>query len=268
MKIGFIGAGNMANAIIRGLIGSGINCEQIMASNRSPEKLHKLRDSTGINIGDNDDVVAFADLVVLAVKPQLMAEVVSSIREPLVLKRPLIVTIAAGIDCSAYQSWLDKEINIVRAMPNTPTLVSQGITGLYTENLDDKLRAAVGNLFAPLGLIHWLESESGIDDIIAIAGSSPAYFFYFLEAMQKKAIEYGFSADDARTLVAQAGFGAMSLANSSDLDFATLKTNVMSKGGTTEQAILSFEQNHLETLVSDAMDACKTRAKEMAKQIN
>jgi len=268
MNIGFIGAGNMANAIIRGLVGAGRSSAQIMASNRSPEKLDILSRDTGILTGSNHDVVEFADILVLAVKPQLMSGVVEPLRDTIIRNNPIVVTIAAGINCSSYHSWLTPAITLVRAMPNTPSLVAKGITGLFCDDINTSARARINSIFEPLGLTHWVEEESGIDDIIAIAGSSPAYFFYFLEAMQNKAIEYGFSPSEARALVAQAGLGAMSLAASSNEDFATLKRNVMSKGGTTEQAILSFEQNRLENLVSDAMDACKTRAGEMAKQIN
>lgn len=266
MKIGFIGAGNMAKAIIVGLIDSGIASADIMASNRSQDKLVTLAQSTGIQCGTNEQVANWADLLVLGVKPQMMQTVLSPLSSHINARQPIVVTIAAGILVDSYIDWLDGYANIVRAMPNTPTLVKAGITGIYAHpSLTAADRDKATALFTSLGIVRPLESEAQIDDIIAIAGSSPAYFFMFLEAMQAEAESYGIDARDARALVAQAGLGAMKLAAASDENFATLKQNVMSKGGTTEQAIFSFEHDNLKGIVSNAMQACKTRAAEMAK---
>ncbi len=265
MNVGFIGAGNMAKAIIVGMIDAKLPADHIMASNRSQPKLTQLAEQTGILIGDNKAVVEFADVLVLAVKPQMMFEVIEPLIADIIKRNSLVITIAAGLTTESYLVKLGSHTRLVRAMPNTPTLVKAGVTGLYcSPQVSDQDRAHVDQVFAPLGLVRWLDHESEIDDIIAIAGSSPAYFFLFLEAMQAEAESYGISPSDARQLVAQAGLGAMKLAAESTESFATLKQNVMSKGGTTEQAIFSFENSDIRGTVSKAMQACKQRAKEMA----
>lgn len=268
-SIAFIGAGNMSRSIIGGLVKNGYPANHITAANPSTGKLEALAQDFSVNTTtDNAEAAQNADVIVLAVKPQLMADMLGSLTQSKVdLSNKLLVSIAAGIPIARLNEMLGGDAhNIVRTMPNTPSLLGLGLTGLFADikvSQPDKTYAQ--QLMNAVGKTIWVETESGIDDIIAVAGSAPAYFFLFIEAIEQKALALGFSEQDARTIVNQVALGSAQLVNHSDAPLAELRANVTSKGGTTAKAIEHFESKALRQTTADAMQAAIERAQEMAK---
>ncbi|WP_444929293.1 pyrroline-5-carboxylate reductase [Microbulbifer sp. SSSA002] len=270
-KMVFIGgAGNMAGAVIGGLVASGYPAEQITATGRDWDKLNTFAASHGVAVSDdNIAAIADADVIVLSVKPQVMRELCEGLQPHLADRAPLIITFAAGIPLAAYHRWMGAHLPIVRAMPNTPALVQTGVTGLYADTkVSDEQRVTAERIVAAVGISYWVDEERGIDQVIAVAGSAPAYFFQFMEAMIDAASAGGLARADAQRLVLQTALGAAKLAVASDVDVAQLKRNVMSPGGTTERAVQRFEQGGLPQLVASAMRDCEERAAEMAKELD
>ncbi|WP_105900840.1 pyrroline-5-carboxylate reductase [Vibrio gangliei] len=268
-KISFIGSGNMARSIFAGMLSSGYKAGNITATGRDTNKLKNLSDCYGIHTTtDNIAAVESADVVILSVKPQMMADVCADFQS-LDLSNKLIISIAAGISASRLNDMLGQQVQLVRVMPNTPSLVGKGMSGLYaTDTVSEDDKDFAGDLMSAVGEICWVDEESGINNIIAAAGSAPAYFFLFMEAMQKEAMAQGFNQDTARLLVQQAALGAaeMVVANP-ELDLSTLREQVTSKGGTTAEAIRTFNEHHLSDIVAKAMQAAVNRAEEMEKLI-
>ncbi|ABM00682.1 pyrroline-5-carboxylate reductase [Shewanella amazonensis] len=265
-KICFIGAGNMSRAIIGGLIKSGYSASLITATNPSLPKLDALAADYGINTSqDNVPSASAADVIVLSVKPQLMQAVCESLAG--VVDDKLLITIAAGIPENRYHDYFGKQVKLIRTMPNTPMQLGLGMTGLYAPaGMPDEDKAFAESLMRACGDIVWVNEESGIDKVIALAGSSPAYFFLFIEAMIEAGVEMGLPEADARTLAQQAAVGAAAMVKQNPgLTPAELRANVTSKGGTTAEAIATFEAGGLRTLVKDAMGNCIKRAEEMAR---
>ncbi|USD21762.1 pyrroline-5-carboxylate reductase [Microbulbifer variabilis] len=270
-KIVFIGgAGNMAGAVIGGLLAAGYPADRIVATGRDPLKLEAFakRHNTVVH-SDNIDAIDGADVIVLSVKPQVMRDLCMDLSPHLKGRKPLIITLAAGIPLAAYQRWLGEHLPIVRAMPNTPALVQSGVTGLFAdEAVTAEHRAITARIVNAVGISLWVDKEEGIDQVIAVAGSAPAYFFQFMEAMIDASAASGFARADAERLVLQTALGAAKLAMTSDVNVAQLKRNVMSPGGTTERAVQRFEQGGLPQLVADAMRDCAERAAEMARELD
>lgn len=266
--VAFIGAGNMARCIIGGMVKTGYPAANIIAANPSRPKLDALAQDFGIEVTqDNLLAVAKADVIVLSVKPQLMAEVCTALIAGVPeIAEKLFVTVAAGLPVSRYEQWLGP-VRLMRTMPNTPSLVGLGVTGIYASRCSNYEKAFVDAMFSATGRTVWLEQEAQINDIIAVTGSAPAYFFYFMQAMAQKAEALGFSPDEARTMVTQTALGAATMAQQSTLSFAELRAQVTSKGGTTHEAIEAMRSANLEQLVADAMQAAIRRAEEMAKTL-
>lgn len=268
-KIAFIGAGNMAKAIIAGLVSSGYPAQLITATSPSMKHDGPLNSEYGVHCSnDNIESVRQAEVVVLAVKPQMMAEVCAPIHQQVDLTGKLILSIAAGISVERFYQLLGK-VNLIRIMPNTPSLIGLGMSGLYaTPQVSKQDRQFTGELMQAVGEICWVEQESGINDIIAVAGSAPAYFFLFMEAMQKEAERLGFETAKARLLVQQTALGATQMvAANPQLDLATLRQQVTSKGGTTAEALRIFNEKDLPQTVASAMQAAIKRAAEMEKSL-
>lgn len=266
-KVAFIGAGNMSRSIISGMVKSGYPARFITASNPSRPKLDALKQSQGINITqDNLEAVNAAEVIVLAVKPQLMEEVCRDLQQT-DLNNKLFVSIAAGIESARLQQMLGGHYPLVRTMPNTPSALGLGMTGLYADaQVTDSDREFAGELLRQVGEIAWVDSEEMINGVTAAAGSSPAYFFLFLEAMQDEAKRMGFDNATSRLLVQQAMLGAAQMVcNNADLEISELRAQVTSKAGTTAAALNYFEENGIRELVSGAMRAAVKRAGEMAK---
>ncbi|MFT6988909.1 MAG: pyrroline-5-carboxylate reductase [Paraglaciecola sp.] len=268
-KIAFIGAGNMTRSIVSGLVNNDYPAHMITASNPSAGKLSALQADFAINVTqDNNEAVHGSDVIVLAVKPQLMEQVCGALTKEKHLTDKLFVSIAAGITTARLQQMLGGVFSIVRTMPNTPSALGKGMTGLFADiNIDKIDKQYAADLMSQVGEIAWVEKESMIDGVIAAAGSSPAYFFLFLEAMQKEAQQQGFDQTTARLMVQQAMLGAAEMVcHNPHLELSELRTQVTSKGGTTAKAIESFQQQGLEQIVANAMQAAVKRAEQMAQQ--
>ncbi|GJM11768.1 MAG: pyrroline-5-carboxylate reductase [Pseudohongiella sp.] len=266
-KIGFIGAGNMANSLIRGLIAKGTLPENIWASDLDQSKLRLLAADCSIQTGSNSDVANNSDVIVLAVKPQVMRDACIALAADIAGREVLLVSIAAGITTAHLESWLGESAAIVRCMPNTPALVGKGASGLFANaNVSNQQKQLAEEVICAVGFVSWVEADSDIDIVTAVSGSGPAYFFLFMEAMQDAAREMGLSEDLARALTYHTAAGAAALAQHSDEDIATLRCNVTSPGGTTEQAILQLEEGDLRGLISKALNAAKTRSEELAEE--
>ena len=269
-KITFIGAGNMASAIIGGLIDSGVAPSAITATAPDDSELTAIKQRLGINTNtDNTAAVADADVVVLAVKPQIMRNVCEALRDSIQHQQPLVISIAAGLDADTIDQWLGGQNALVRCMPNTPSLVGHGASGLYANaQVSDAQREVATQLMEAVGIVEWVEEEALLDAVTAVSGSAPAYFFLMFEAMEEAAVKLGLPAATARRLAIQTALGAATMAQQSDKDPATLKKNVMSPGGTTERAIQHMEEAQLRTTIADAMQACADRAQAMAKELS
>ncbi|GKW42409.1 pyrroline-5-carboxylate reductase [Pectobacterium carotovorum subsp. carotovorum] len=265
-KIAFIGAGNMAQAIIAGLVNGGYPAQHISVCAPSGKNRDALAAQYGvISSADNVSCAQEADVIVLAVKPQMMATVCEPLREQVNFSGKLVLSIAAGINIARFQALLGEPLNIVRIMPNTPSLVGKGMSGMYAPaSVNQADKDFTAQLMQSVGKICWVDSESGINGVIAAAGSAPAYFFLFMEAMQQEAIRQGFSQETARLLVQQAASGAAALVEANpDTPLSTLRENVTSKGGTTAEALRVFNEQQLTQTVAEAMQAAIARAQEM-----
>lgn len=269
-KITFIGAGNMASAIIGGLIDSGVSPSDITATAPNESELAPIAARLGINTNtDNNAAVEDADVVVLAVKPQIMRSVCEAMRDNVQQQSPLIISIAAGLDAATIDQWLGGNNALVRCMPNTPALVGIGASGLYANSaVNEGQRTLATQLLEAVGIVEWVAEESLLDAVTAVSGSAPAYFFLMFEAMEEAAVKLGLPAATARRLAIQTALGAATMAQRSDKDPATLKQNVMSPGGTTERAIQHMEDAQLRATIADAMQACAQRAEAMSKELS
>lgn len=267
-KISFIGAGNMASSIIGGLVHKGYGAGQITATDTHQPTLDKVADSFPIvTTGDNAVATERSDVILLAVKPQVMEQVCTAL-QPHLAHKPLIISIAAGIDIRSLDAWLGNDLAIVRCMPNTPALVQTGASGLFAnERTSDAQKAIAQEIMEAVGIVQWTATEDLIDSVIAVSGSGPAYYFLMMEAMIDAGVAQGLSRENATELTLQTALGAAKLAKDSDVDVIELRRRVSSPNGTTEKAIQSFEENKLRDVVAKAMDACAERSREMAKEL-
>jgi pyrroline-5-carboxylate reductase len=267
--ISFIGAGNMASAIIGGMLDNGYQAGNIWVSAPDDSHLQALRDRFGVSVTtDNRYCAQQADMVVLAVKPQVMAEVCRDIAPVVQNTRPLMVSIAAGLGSDTLDSWLGGGLPLVRAMPNTPSLVGKGAAGLFANAaVTAEQKTMVQSVFESIGSALWVDDEEQLHGVTALSGSGPAYFFLMLEALEAAATEAGIAPKTARELAIQTMAGAAEMAARSEHDPAQLKRNVMSPGGTTERAINTFEDGGMRDLVQKAYNAAFERSQEMSKEL-
>ncbi|MGZ5045114.1 MAG: pyrroline-5-carboxylate reductase [Methylobacter sp.] len=268
-KIGFIGGGNMASSLISGLIASGHAPEQIWVSDINPDTLADLKKQLNVNTTiNNEDIINAADVVVLAVKPQTLSTVAQGIAALVQQKKPLVVSIAAGINQNSLSRWLGADTAIVRCMPNTPALVLTGATALHANNKVTAEQCDLAeNILRAVGIALWVDDEAELDAVTAISGSGPAYFFLLMEAMEKAALELGLGREISRLLVQQTALGAAKIALESAESPEQLRKRVTSPGGTTQRAIETFEQGGFTELVSKALHAARDRSIEMSKQM-
>ena len=268
-KITFIGGGNMARAIYRGLIESGFPTENIGVVDPSEAAQSAARASGLIRIAESaTDADLSADLIVLAVKPQITGIALSPLAHR-VSSTATVLSIIAGINSASLANLLGlpNDDAVVRSMPNTPALVGEGMTGLFS-NSDQRAqgRLLAERVMSAVGQCVWVDNESDLDVVTAISGSGPAYFFLFMESLADAAIELGMSPQIAYQLSVQTALGAAKLAQTSDDTLARLRENVTSPGGTTEQAIKSFEASELRTIVMSATHAAKKRSIELSEE--
>lgn len=268
-KIGFIGGGNMARSLIGGLISDGYDPAHIHVAEPQETARDALAASFGVHTSaDNQPVVDVCDVLVLAVKPQIMRSVTEGLSEAVKASKPLVISIAAGIRSGDLQRWLGGHDLLVRCMPNTPSLVQSGATALFAlGSVNEEQRDLAESILRAAGLTLWVEDEAQMDAVTALSGSGPAYHFLVMEAMEAAGVTLGLSADTARLLSIQTAFGAAKMALESPEDAATLRARVTSPGGTTERAIAALESGGLRELFQQAMRAARDRSIELADQL-
>ena len=263
--IGFIGAGNMATSLVGGMITRGIRPARIWMSDVSQDRLDELSRQHRVHVStDNAEIARRADVLVLAVKPQVMQTVCEALREALGERQPLIISIAAGVTVASLKGWLG-ELPVVRCMPNTPALVQAGATGLYAEpSVSAEQKELAGQILGSVGLTFWFDEEKALDAVTAVSGSGPAYFFLLMESMIEAGRKLGLDEHTARQLVLQTAWGASQLAITSEAGPDVLRQQVTSPGGTTAAALNVFEEGGFRVLVDSALAAARRRSEELA----
>lgn len=266
LKIAFIGGGNMAQALIGGLAGKLTSAANIHVIDVVPETLTTLAQRFGVTTGAQpSDVLTTADVIVLAVKPQQMREVVAGLK-PYVTSQ-LLLSIAAGIRAADLSRWLGGHQAIVRTMPNTPALIGKGVTGAVAmPGVSDAQKHMADTILSAVGETVWIDHEAQIDAVTAISGSGPAYVFYFIEAMQQAAVELGLSEQQGRQLAQLTFAGAAELAIGSDESVALLRERVTSKGGTTHAALTAMDTLGVKSAIIQALHAAAERGRALGEE--
>jgi len=266
--LAFIGCGNMARSLIGGLIADGWNPARIRVADADPAQLDRISAAFPVSTyTENSAAAVDADVVVLAVKPQITAAVARELADTIAKQQPLVISIAAGIRESALRGWLGEQTAIVRSMPNTPAMVQSGAAALYANAaVSEPQRSIAESILRAVGLALWIDDEALMDAVTALSGSGPAYFFLFMEALQAAGCELGLPPETARLLTLQTAFGAAKMALESSEDAATLRRRVTSPGGTTQSAIAILEENGFADLVNQALQAAATRSRELADE--
>jgi pyrroline-5-carboxylate reductase len=266
--LAFIGGGNMTRSLVGGLIADGWKPARIHVADPDPQQLELLvRCFSVVTTADNRSAVKHADAVVLAVKPQMIRPVSGELAPLIRERRPLVISIAAGIRETSLRDWLDRDIAIVRAMPNTPAMVQSGATALYANpTVSETQHNLAESILRAVGLAIWVEDEAMMDAVTALSGSGPAYFFLLMEALTSAGLRLGLPQDSARLLTLQTAFGAAKMALESMEDAGQLRRRVTSPGGTTERAIGIFQENNFEGIVLQAMQAATVRSRELAAE--
>jgi pyrroline-5-carboxylate reductase len=267
MKITFLGGGNMASALIGGMLQQGFAADDIQVVELLPAGRERLQGEFGVRATESLDAQALdCDVLVLAVKPQQMRAALAPAAGKLV--RQLVVSIAAGLRLQDLSRWLGGYPTLVRAMPNTPALIGMGITGLCADaSVSAEGREAVNRVMGAVGKSVWLDSEAQMDAVTAISGSGPAYVFYFIEALQAAGENLGLAAETARVLALETFIGAATLAVRSDEPASVLRERVTSKGGTTAAALQSMAGDMLPALIARATQAAARRGGELGDEL-
>jgi pyrroline-5-carboxylate reductase len=266
MKLGFIGGGNMAQALITGLKSQRFDMQDITVIELEANKREALEQAFGVNTSAELVKIQHCEAIVLAIKPQQLPMLAKTLA-PL-LTNQLVISIAAGIRLADLSRWLGAYKTIIRAMPNTPAQIQAGVTGLYAMPTVSKTQIVLANqVLGAAGSTLWLDSEDKLDAVTAISGSGPAYVFYFIEALHEAALELGLNEAQAKQLSIATFKGASLLADASTTPIATLREQVTSKGGTTEQGLLSLQSSHVkQAIVLAAQKACE-RAKTLGDEL-
>ena len=268
LRIAFIGGGNMARSLVGGLVEKGCKPGRIIVSEPDAEQRATLAKRVPVRMSTDGSAAAHdADVLVFAVKPQVMQSAAKAVAAAVQARQPLIISIAAGITTADLDRWLGGGQAIVRAMPNTPALLGAGAAGLYaTPKVSAARRATAQALMEAVGQAHWIEDEALMDAVTALSGSGPAYFFLLMECMEAAALELGLPADTARALTLQTAFGAARMAQESSEAPAALRRQVTSPNGTTAAALGVFEEGHYATLVQKALRAARDRGRELSAE--
>ena len=266
--IGFIGAGNMAYALIKGLLSDGFEAKNINVSDANPELLEKRSSELGVTAQpDNASLLNNSDIVVFAVKPQVLSVVCHELKNKASTNQ-LFVSIVAGIKSKDINRWLGGDFALVRTMPNTPALFQSGVTGLYANELvNDLQKKSVNLLLSAVGECFWVNEENLLDAITAISGSGPAYFFLMMQSMKQAAMALGLDEDTADALSIKTSLGASIMATNSGKDSRTLRAEVTSPNGTTQSAIETFQDQNFEGIVAAATRAAYDRARELSQEL-
>ena len=267
-RIAFVGGGNMATCLVGGLIAHGTMAASIVVADPVDAQRRKLQERYGVQTDESGaTAVREADVVVLAVKPQQMAEAARTIAPIVDLRRPLVISIAAGIRLEDLARWLGPDVPLVRTMPNLPALIDAGVTALFAPpGVDDEARYDAESILSTCGKTVWLEREDLMDVVTAVSGTGPAYFFLLLEVLQAAAVDLGLDPVTARTLCIETAQGAGRMAAASELEPARLREQVTSRGGTTEAAMRVLDGAGVRDIFARAVTAAAHRSSELARQ--
>lgn len=265
-SITFIGGGNLASSLIKGLIATGYDKEAMKVSDPSEKQREMLEAQFHIKtFSNNYEAVKEAQIIVLVVKPQVLKAVAEELAKDLI-HQPLIISVAAGIPIHALSTWLGEKISIVRAIPNTAAAVGLSATALFANpSVSPDEQQWAEELMQAIGMVRWVDEEEKIDTITALASSGPAYFFYMMQAMQEAGVALGLDANEANEFVLQTALGASTLAKQSEESLETLRMRVTSPQGTTEQGVKQLELLGMKEMMLKAVKAAKERAVEMAR---
>jgi pyrroline-5-carboxylate reductase len=266
--IGFIGAGNMAYALIKGLLNNGFDTNQINISDTNEELLQSRESELKVTTySDNASLLSNSDIIFFAVKPQVLSSVCLELKG-VVKSKHLFVSIVAGIRSSDINRWLGGNFALIRTMPNTPALFQTGVTGLFANELvNNEQKSLVSSILSSVGECFWVDEEKLIDAITAISGSGPAYFFLLMQSMTQAGMALGLDEETANSLSIQTAYGASLMANKTGKDSRTLRAEVTSPNGTTQSAIESFQDQNFEGIVANATRAAYDRARELSNEL-
>ncbi len=266
MNICFIGGGNMATALIGGLLGQGFDAAQISVVEINAENRARLQSEFAVRaVKTPGEGITGSQVIVFAVKPQQLHEVARQLAPQ--LSGQLLISIAAGIRALDLARWAGSE-SLVRAMPNTPALIQSGITGVYAmPAVSDEQREQAQRILSAVGETLWLQEEAMLDAVTAISGSGPAYVFYLIEALQRASVELGFTDEEARRLSIATFLGGSKLAAASKEEVSVLRARVTSKNGTTERALFSLAEHHVSDHIVQAAQAAAARSREMGDEL-
>ena len=265
-KIAFIGAGNMTTSFVGGLIADGYDHSKIFVSNPTAQKLKRFKEAFKVHATTNNvEIAEQADVIVLAVKPTVIHDVAVEIREVAQRRKPLIISIAAGIRACDLLRWLGGNVAIVKGMPNTPALIRCSATAMFAnEFVTPAQHEMAESIMRAIGMTMWFDNEKLIDSVTALSGSGPAYFFLVMEALEQAAETIGLRKEDAHLLTLQTAIGAARLALESGESLSTLCSRVGTPGGVTEQSLRELESGGLRQLFAHALQESNRRAEEMA----
>ena len=267
--IAFVGGGNMVRSLLGGLVAHGHPVASLSVCEPESVLRAALARDFGIRCGEENRAAARAEVLVLAVKPQVIRDVCLELAPALADPRPLVLSIAAGVRIGQIESWLGHGLSIVRAMPNTPALVGAGVAGLHANARATPIeRARAEEILSATGSTVWVEREDLLDAVTAVSGSGPAYCFLLMEAMEQAAIEQGLAPAIARELSVQTALGAARMARQSSDEPAELRARVTSPGGTTAAALEVLEQRDFRGLVAAAIDAATRRARALSHELD
>lgn len=266
--IAIIGAGNMGTSLLGGLVAKQYPPKKIMITDMSAEKLNQIQKKFNVYTTTNNlAAIKIADIVIFAIKPQAFAKIALELAEAIQQRKPLVISIAAGVTQASIQHWLGGGIPIVRSMPNTPALIGCGATALFANNyVTQNQRHLAEAILRAVGITLWLDEEILIDAVTALSGSGPAYFFLMIEALQQAGEKLGLSREVARILTLQTAYGAARMALESEKSVLELRTAVTSPNGTTEQAIKVLEKAKIREIMADTLLAAQKRAEELSKE--
>jgi pyrroline-5-carboxylate reductase len=271
LKVAFIGGGNMAKSILSGLIEHGHSPNHIMVCTPTESNRVEIEKTFRVHVDQsNKKAISFADVIILAVKPHMVVPVCEALREEFLRNNDqnILMSIAAGINTEEIRL-ASGNSRVICAMPNLPAAIGKGLTGLYADKkVAKKDINQINGLMSAVGETIWIDNPSQMPSIVAAAGSSPAYFYLFMEAMKKSAIAQGLPADQAHEAVMQSALGAVSLAKQNGTSFNQLRRQVTSPNGTTEQGIKSFIQRDIEGIVGEAMEKVANRCRELEQNNN
>jgi pyrroline-5-carboxylate reductase len=269
-RLAFIGGGNMARSLIGGLLKTGVAATTISVSEPQAESRESLAREFGVACyADNQLAVAEAEVIVLAVKPQIMPLIQAELQDTLQRNRPLLISIAAGVRLEQLERWFGNDLPIVRCMPNTPSLIGAGATGLCANShVSASQKDQAQHILESAGMTRWIDEEVLMDTVTAISGSAPAYFFAMVEALEDAAVAQGRPRETARALAAQTCFGAGRMMVESGEDPAVLRKRVTSPNGTTQAALESFTSDDLPRIVARAVTAARDRGVALAAELD